>query len=63
MSVWGRSARLRLFPDQDFEIRFGAPSDSNTIVLHLRTRFPYAERVAEHKTHPEPSDSLLELSG
>jgi len=42
MSVGERSARLRLFPDQDFEFRFGAPSDSNTIVLHLRTRFSHA---------------------
>ena len=37
MSVGGA-----ICPDQDFEFRFGAPSDANTILPHFRTRFPYA---------------------
>ena len=42
MRVGEQYARLRLFLDQNFEFRFGAPSDANTILPHLRTRFPHA---------------------
>ena len=63
MSVGGQSARLRLFPDQDFEFRFCAPSDANTILPHLRTRFPHARESGGVQNPTELSDSLLELPG